>query len=82
MRQGVRQYLAGIVANQHLNVIRRDYDVLKATLTNCIRFGAESQNREGHADFVLHLQGRVSFVEMVNARRGEKLRKLLGQIQW
>jgi RNA-directed DNA polymerase len=41
MRQGVRQYLAGIVANQHLNVIRSAYDALKATLTNCIRHGAE-----------------------------------------
>lgn len=82
MRRGVRQYLAGIVANQHLNVIRRDYDLLKATLTNCIRHGAESQNRDGRADFRAHLVGRVSFVEMVNAKRGAKLRHLLGQIQW
>jgi RNA-directed DNA polymerase len=82
MRQGVRQYLAGIVANQHLNVMRRDYDMLKATLTNCIRRGAESQNRDGHADFRAHLVGRVSFVEMVNAKRGVKLRHLLDQIQW
>ena len=82
MRQGVRQYLAGIVANQHLNVIRHDYDVLKATLTNCVRFGAASQNREGHTDFRLHLRGRVAFVEMVNAARGAKLRRLLDQIRW
>ena len=82
MRQGVRQYLAGIVANEHLNVIRSDFDVLKATLTNCIRHGAESQNREGHADFRMHLQGRVSFVEMVNAKRGAKLRSLFEQILW
>lgn len=82
MRQGVRQYLAGIVANQHLNVIRRDFDLLKATLTNCIRHGAETQNRDGHEDFRLHLQGRVSFVEMVNANRGAKLRVLFNQIRW
>lgn len=82
MRRGVRQYLAGIVANQHLNVIRRDYDILKATLTNCVRYGAESQNRDGHANLRLHLQGRVSFVEMINATRGAKLRSLLEQIQW
>ena len=82
MHQGVRQYVAGIVANQHLNVIRRDYDVLKATLTNCIRHGAVSQNRDGHADFRLHPQGRVSFVEMINAKRGMKPRSLLEQIQW
>ena len=69
MRQGVRQYLAGIVTNEHLNVIRRDYDLLKATLTNCVRHGWVSQNREGHAKFRAHLTGRVSFVEMVNATR-------------
>lgn len=82
MRQGVRQYLAGIVANEHLNVIRSDFDALKATLTNCIRHGAASQNREGRADFRMHLQGRVSFVEMINAKRGAKLRKLFEQVRW
>ena len=82
MRQGVRQYLAGIVANQHLNVIRRDYDLLKAVLTNCVRHGWESQNRDGHADFRAHLAGRVSFVEMVNAQRGAKVRELFRQIRW
>jgi len=82
MRQGVRQYLAGIVTNEHLNVIRRDYDLLKATLTNCLRHGWESQNREGRADFRAHLAGRVSFVEMVNATRGARLRELLDEIQW
>jgi RNA-directed DNA polymerase len=82
MLQGVRQYLAGIVTNQHLNVIRGDYDVLKATLTNCVRRGPESQNRERRADFRAHLAGRVSFVEMVNAKRGARLRKLFERIAW
>ncbi len=82
MRQGVRQYLAGVVTNEHVNVIRRDYDLLKATLTNCVRHGPESQNREGHRDFRAHLKGRVSFVEMVNAARGVRLRALLDRIAW
>jgi hypothetical protein len=82
MRQGVRQYLAGVVANERLNVPRPDYDRLKAILTNCIRLGPSSQNREAHADFRAHLAGRVSFVEMVNASRGAKLRSLLARIQW
>jgi len=29
MRQGVRQRLAGLVANQHVNVARADFDRLK-----------------------------------------------------
>ena len=44
MRQSVRQRLAGLVANQRINVPRRDFDRLKAILTNCGRFGPDSQN--------------------------------------
>ena len=82
MRQGVRQYLAGVVANQRLNVPRPDYDRLKAILRNCIRSGPETQNREGHRDFRAHLAGRVSFVEMVNANRGARLRTMFDRIAW
>jgi hypothetical protein len=75
MRQGVRQQLAGLVVNQHLNIARRDFDQLKALLTNCVRLGPESQNRE-------HLDGRIGFVESVNANRGAKLRQIFLRIQW
>lgn len=51
MRQGVRQHLAGLVANQKVNVMRADFDRLKAILTNCARVGPASQNREGHPIF-------------------------------
>jgi RNA-directed DNA polymerase len=82
MRQGVRQYLAGIVVNDRANIVRADYDRLKATLTNCIRHGAESQNRDAHSAFRAHLEGRVNFVESVNPQRGAKLRSLFIKIQW
>jgi hypothetical protein len=82
MRQGVRQRLVGLVVNQRLNVIRGDYDRLKAILTNCVRHGPESQNREGHPNFKLHVEGRVGFVEMINAQRGQRLRLLLEKIRW
>ena len=36
MRRGVRQHLAGLVANEHPNIIRADFDVLKATLQPAI----------------------------------------------
>lgn len=82
MRQGVRQYLAGLVANDHINVVRADFDRLKATLTNCVRLGPEGQNRDGHTAFRFHLEGRVGFVEMVNPARGKRLRAILEQIRW
>lgn len=82
MPQGVRQHLAGLVTNQRVNVRRSDFDCLKAILTNCVRFGPESQNREAHPDFRAHLAGRVSFVAMVNPLRGNRLRKMFSEIQW
>ena len=82
MRQGARQRLAGIVVNQRLNVMRADYDRLKATLTNCVRHGAASQNRASQADFYAHLLGRISFVETVNPARGRRLHDLFEQVSW
>jgi RNA-directed DNA polymerase len=82
MRRGVRQHLAGLVINEHVNVVRADFDRLKAILTNCVRHGAESQNREGHAAFRMHLDGRVGFVEMVNPAKGKRLRRIFEGIEW
>ncbi len=82
MRQGVRQHLAGLVTNQRPNIARRDFDLLKAVLTNCVRLGPESQNRESRPRFRAHLEGRVAFVEMVNPEKGRRLRAIFEQIQW
>jgi hypothetical protein len=82
MRQGVRQHLAGLVANQRINVPRTDFDRLKATLTNCVRLGPESQNRESHPSFRSHLEGRIGFVQMINPAKGARLRTIFEQIKW
>ncbi|MEM7313271.1 MAG: reverse transcriptase family protein, partial [Planctomycetota bacterium] len=39
MRAGVQQKVGGVVVNEHVNFPRKEYDRLKATLTNCIRQG-------------------------------------------
>jgi RNA-directed DNA polymerase len=82
MRQGVRQHLAGLVANDRVNVRRAEFDRLKAILTNCVRFGPESQNRENHPLFRAHLEGRVGFVETINPTKAKRLRKILDEIDW
>lgn len=82
MRQSVRQHLAGLVANQHANVRRADFDRLKATLTNCVQHGPATQNREGHSYWQEHLRGRVGFVESINPARGRRLRSIFEQIRW
>jgi RNA-directed DNA polymerase len=80
--KGVRQLLAGLVTNQRPNIVRRDFDRLKAVLTNCARLGPESQNRERRPRFRAHLEGRVAFVEMVTPNKGKRLREILERIRW
>jgi len=82
MRQGVRQHLAGLVANRRMNVMRADFDRLKAILTNCVRLGPNSQNRDAHPYFRAHLEGRVGFVEAINPGKGRRLRAVFEQIKW
>ncbi len=82
MRQGVRQYLTGLVVNQHVNVSRQRYDRLKAVLHNCARHGPADQNRTRHPDFRAHLDGQITWVENVNPRRGHRLRLLYQDIDW
>jgi RNA-directed DNA polymerase len=82
MRQGVQQRLAGLVANERLNVRRSDFDRLKATLNNCVRQGPESQNRMAHPRFRAHLDGRIGWVESVNPAKGQRLRAIFNRIGW
>lgn len=82
MRQGVRQYLAGVVMNEKINPVRADVDRLRALLHNCVRHGPHTQNRDGHADFRNHLRGRVAFIESLNPQKGARLRALFERIHW
>jgi RNA-directed DNA polymerase len=82
MRQGVRQHLAGVVANAKVNIPRSDFDRLKAILTNCVRSGPDAANRDAHTQFRAHLEGRVSYVASIHPKRGAKLRAIFEQISW
>lgn len=82
MPQAARQQLAGVVVNEKLNVRRPDFDRLKAILTNCVRHGPETQNHAAYADFRRHLEGRVSFFQMVNPQRAERLKEIFDRISW
>jgi hypothetical protein len=82
MRQGVRQQLAGVVVNARPNLQRGVYDVLKATLHNCVHHGPAAQNRAGHADFRRHLQGRIAHAKMLHPDRGAKLQAMFDRIIW
>lgn len=82
MARGVRQQLAGVVVNRHPNLARDRFDNLKALLTNCVRHGPESQNRDKRADFRAMLAGHVAHAAMLNPSRGAKLRAIFERIDW
>jgi len=83
VRRGSRQVVTGLVVNAKPNVPRKEFDLLKAILTNCVRHGAAGQNRDAHADFRAHLLGRIGFVQSVNPQKAARLRVVFDRIkQW
>jgi RNA-directed DNA polymerase len=82
MRAGTRQQVTGIVVNRHPNVSRQEFDTLKATLSNCVRHGPASQNRDGRPDYQAYLRGKVAYVAMVNPARGQRLKRLMDKVRW
>ncbi|MGA7323722.1 MAG: reverse transcriptase family protein [Rhodomicrobium sp.] len=82
MRRGGSQRVMGLMVNDHLNVPRKDYEELKAILHNCRRNSPQSENRAQLPDFRAHLDGRITWVENVNPKRGAKLRSVFENIKW
>ena len=82
MRRSVRQHIVGLVVNELPNIRRTDFDSLKATLTNCVRYGPATQNRAAHPNFRAHLAGRIAFVKSIHSAKGAKLEKLMERIAW
>ncbi len=82
IRNSQRQTVTGVVVNSRPNIARRDFDIMKAILTNCVRRGPSTQNHALHDNFAAHLLGRIAHVAHLNPARGERLRELYGQIDW
>lgn len=82
MRPNQRQELAGVVVNQRLNPRRADLERLEAVLTNCVRLGPASQNRDGVPDFRAHLLGRIGWVQALAPEKAAPLRALFERIVW
>jgi RNA-directed DNA polymerase len=82
IRSSQRQTVTGVVVNSRPNIARRDFDAIKAILTNCIRRGPSTQNHDRHEQFAAHLLGRIAHVTQLNPARGQKLHELYSQIDW
>ncbi len=82
LRQGQKQHAAGLVLNEKPNIDRREVDRLKAILTNCVRYGPASQNRENHPEFAAHLEGKLAWVRFIHPAKEAKLRAIFERIDW
>jgi RNA-directed DNA polymerase len=76
MRSDTRQFVTGMVVNERTNVKRAVFDRTKAILTNCLRYGLESQNRFHHPNFGAYVQGQIRWIQAVNPNRGAHLLSL------
>ena len=81
-RSHQKQRVVGIVVNNKTNIDRKYFDTLKATLTNCVKFGLDSQNHAEHPQFKAHLLGRIQYVKSLNENRGLKLEKIYRNIDF
>lgn len=77
-----QQRICGVVVNQHLNLPRREFDRLRATLHQCALHGPDGQNRDGHADYRAHLWGRLQWARQLNPHKAERLQTLWDRIDW
>lgn len=82
VRNHRQQRVTGVVVNDRPNVSRREFDRIKAILTNCVRRGPSTQNHAGHDDFGAHLRGTIAHVAHLNPERGRRLLALFEQIDW
>ena len=82
MRKSTRQSAAGIVINRSTNLLRTEFDQLKAILFNCVRHGPATQNRDRHPHFREHLIGRINWINQLNPQRGARLRMVFDTIAW
>lgn len=82
MTQSSRQVITGVTVNQHCNISRREFDRFKAELTNCLRYGWQSQAGDRSSDYQAHLRGRLNWFKQVNSQRTQKLEDLFMKIDW
>jgi len=82
LRAHQRLSVTGVVVNVKSNIARSDFDRLKAILTNCVREGPSTQNRESRENFQAHLRGRIAHVQQLNPQRGSQLLELFHRIDW
>ncbi|MDB5214972.1 MAG: Retron-type RNA-directed polymerase [Myxococcaceae bacterium] len=73
-RAARRQEVTGIVVNDKLSLPRDDLRRLRAIVHGARKTGIAAQNRDSREDFEAWLRGKIAYVSMVDAAKGERLR--------
>jgi hypothetical protein len=66
-----RQRVCGIVTNERPNVVRTEYDALRAMLHNSAIHGPATQNRQAVPDFRAHLLCRITWIAALTPREAK-----------
>src|SRR4051812_8124862 len=82
MTSAGRQHVCGVVVNERPGVPRPELDRLRATLHEAALHGPAAANRARVPDFRAHLLGRIGWVEQLDPRRGERLRRRFATIDF
>jgi RNA-directed DNA polymerase len=77
-----RQTVCGVVVNVRPNVVRAEYEELKAILHNAERRGPAALEGLDTEDMAAYLRGRIAWVGSLNPRRGEQLLERYRKIDW
>jgi hypothetical protein len=79
-RPSAPQTVTGIVVNARPGVPRDTVRRLRAILHRARAEGLTAQNREGRPHFEAWLGGMIAYVQMVNPKQGEPLRRAFEQV--
>ncbi|MBC8233971.1 reverse transcriptase-like protein [bacterium] len=77
-----RKVVTGLIVNTKVNVPKEKVRKVCAIIHNCIKYGPDSQNREGKPNFKDSLRGHVEYIRSINPPLGDKLMQEFNKIEW
>jgi len=76
------QKVTGLIVNNKVSIGRKNYKILKATIYNCVRYSACSQNTHQKNNFKKYLYGKVNFLNSIDSKKAKLLKNMLKKVNW
>jgi hypothetical protein len=77
-----QQRVAGIVVNERVNIMREQFDLLKATLHRHAVHGVNGLGAQEQQRMRAHLLGRIAWVAQLNPTKADRLRRIYARNAW